>query len=104
MRCLITGLHNNIQNGGIILSYNHPTISNRVKIETYLELDYSIRKIAHLLNRQPSTISRELKRYANYQADKAQLRYCENKTNCGVKSKCTPEVKRFVQEQLGILG
>ncbi|MEB2282977.1 helix-turn-helix domain-containing protein, partial [Lysinibacillus xylanilyticus] len=36
------------------MSYTHLTISEGVKIETYLELDYSIRKIAKLLNRQPS--------------------------------------------------
>ncbi|MEY9971882.1 IS30 family transposase [Lysinibacillus sp. RC46] len=82
------------------MSYTHLTISERVKIETYLELDYSIRKIAKLLNRQPSTISREIKRHAGSTADEAQVRYHQNKSNCGAKSKCTPEVKEAVQEKL----
>ncbi len=82
------------------MSYTHLTISERVKIETYLELDYPIRKIAKLLNRQPSTISREIKRHAGSTADEAQVRYHQNKSNCGAKSKCTPEVKEAVQEKL----
>ncbi len=51
------------------MSYTHLTISERVKIETYLELDYPIRKIVKLLNRHPSTISREIKRHAGSTAD-----------------------------------
>lgn len=45
------------------MSYTHLTISERSKIETYLELGYSIRSISKKINRSPSTISREL-RYA----------------------------------------
>ncbi|MFJ3388949.1 transposase [Lysinibacillus sp. NPDC086135] len=82
------------------MSYTRLTISERVKIETNLELDYPIRKIAKLLNRQPSTISRELKRHAGSTTDEAQVRYHQNKSNCGAKSKCTPEVKEAVQEKL----
>ncbi|WP_394679063.1 helix-turn-helix domain-containing protein [uncultured Exiguobacterium sp.] len=43
------------------MSYVHLTISERVKIEAYLEIGFSMRKIAQYLGRQPSTISRELK-------------------------------------------
>ncbi len=82
------------------MSYSHLTISERVKIETLLELGYSIRKIAYQLNRQPSTISRELKRNAECTAEEAQARYQANKSNCGAKSKCTPELKEAVQEKL----
>ncbi|WP_214691175.1 MULTISPECIES: helix-turn-helix domain-containing protein [unclassified Exiguobacterium] len=39
----------------------HVTTSERVKIETYLEFGFSIRKISKHLGCQPSTISRELK-------------------------------------------
>ncbi|MEY9970501.1 IS30 family transposase [Lysinibacillus sp. RC46] len=67
------------------MSYTHLTISERVKIETYLELDYPIRKIAKLLNRQPFTISREIKRHASSTADEAQVCYHQNKSNCGAK-------------------
>lgn len=43
------------------MSYVHLTTSERVKIETYLELGFSMRKITKNLVRQSSTISRELK-------------------------------------------
>lgn len=68
------------------MSYIELTISERVKIESYLELDYPIRKIAELLNRQPSMISREIKRHAGSIADEA-LRYHQNNSNCSAKSK-----------------
>ena len=47
------------------MSYNHLAISERSKIETYIELGYSIRQIANRLKRSPSTISRELRRHTN---------------------------------------
>jgi len=57
------------------MSYVHLTTSERVKIETYLELGFSMRKIAQHLGRQPSTISRELKRNPSYNAINAGRRY-----------------------------
>nr|WP_075643000.1 helix-turn-helix domain-containing protein [Exiguobacterium indicum] len=50
------------------MSYVHLTISERVKIEAYLEIGFSMRKIAQSLRRQPSTISRELKQNPSYNA------------------------------------
>ncbi len=44
------------------MSYTHLTTTERVKIETYLELGMSIRSIARRLGRQPSTVSREIRR------------------------------------------
>ena len=44
------------------MSYQHLKISERAKIETLLELVFSIRAVAKQLNRNPSTISREIKR------------------------------------------
>lgn len=82
------------------MSYTHLTISERAKIETLLELGYSIRKIANQLNRQPSTISRELKRNGDCTVEEAHARYRSNKSHCGAKSKCTPELKETVQEKL----
>ncbi|MFB5085741.1 IS30 family transposase [Psychrobacillus sp. PGGUH221] len=82
------------------MSYTHLTISERAKIEAYLDLGYSIRRIAKLLDRQPSTISRELKRHENCTAEEAHIRYQLNKSNCGAKSKFTPELKEAVQEKL----
>lgn len=83
------------------MSYTHLTISERSKIETYLELGYSLREIAARLKRSPSTISRELRRHANCTIEEAQTRYHTNKSNCGAKSKLTPELKEAVQEKLG---
>lgn len=82
------------------MSYRHLTISERAKIETLLELGYSIRKIAKQLKRAPSTISRELKRHAACTPEEAQARYEINKSNCGASSKFTLELKELIQEKL----
>lgn len=83
------------------MSYPHLTISERSKIETYLELGYSIRAIAKRIHRSSSTISRELRRHLNCTVEEAQIRYQENKSNCGAKLKLTVEIKDVVQEKLG---
>lgn len=83
------------------MSYTHLTISERSKIETYMELGYSIRQIAEFLKRSPSTISRELQRHIHCTPEKAQARYQANKSNCGAKSKLTTKLKEAVQEKLG---
>jgi len=90
----------NIQ-GGIVMSYTHLTICERSEIETYLELGFSIRTIAKKMDRNPSTISRELLRHPNCTAEEAQARYQANKSNCGAKLKLTDELKETVQEKLG---
>ena len=69
------------------MSYTHLTTTERVKIETYLELGMSIRSIARRLGRQPSTVSREIRRNPDYVAERAQKRYEKAKTNCGAKTK-----------------
>ena len=53
------------------MSYIHLTTTERVKIETYLELGMSIRSIARRLGRQPSTVSREIRRNPDYVAERA---------------------------------
>ena len=82
------------------MSYTHLTIIERSKIETYMELGYSIRQIAKFLKRSPSTISRELQRHTNCTPEKAQTRYQANKSKCGAKSKLTTKLKEAVQEKL----
>ncbi|OCS83540.1 IS30 family transposase [Caryophanon latum] len=82
------------------MSYTHLTISERVKIETYLALGYSIRAIAQHLHRSPSTISRELRRHPDCSVEEAQSRYQANKANCGAKSKLTAVLKEALQEKL----
>ena len=44
------------------MNYNHLTIEERACITKFKEMRLSIREMAKLLNRNPSTISRELKR------------------------------------------
>lgn len=44
------------------MNYNHLTIEERACISKFKDMNLSIRKIAKLLDRSPSTISRELKR------------------------------------------
>lgn len=83
------------------MSYTHLTISERSKIETYLEFGYSIRQIAKFIKRSPSRISRELRRHTNCSPEEAQTRYQVNKSKCGAKSKLTHELKEAVQEKLG---
>lgn len=82
------------------MSYVHLTTSERVKIETYLELGFSVRKIAGRLGRQPSTISRELKRNSYYDASCADQRYVEHKKKCGARTKFTLEKGVRILEKL----
>jgi len=42
------------------MSYVHLTVSERIKIENYLELGFSVRKISQRLKRQRHRISCEL--------------------------------------------
>ncbi|WP_026831531.1 IS30 family transposase [Exiguobacterium undae] len=82
------------------MSYVHLTTSERVKIDTYLELGFSVRKIAGRLGRQPSTISRELKRNPYYDASCADQRYVERKKKCGARTKFTLEKGDRILEKL----
>lgn len=82
------------------MNYTHFTIAERTKIEVYLGLGYGIRRIAKLLNRASSSVSRELKRNPNYRAEKAQDAYHKRKANCGAPSKLTPAIKETVEEKL----
>ncbi len=82
------------------MSYVHLTTSERVKIETYLELDFSARKIAGRLGRQPSTISRELKRNPHCDSSHADQRYVERKKKCGARTKFTLEKGVRILEKL----
>lgn len=68
------------------MSYTPLTTRERVKIETYLELGMSIRSIARRLGRQPSTVSREIRRNPGYESGRAQERYMKMKANCGAKT------------------
>ncbi|STO07178.1 Transposase and inactivated derivatives, IS30 family [Exiguobacterium aurantiacum] len=82
------------------MSYTHLTTAERVKIETYLELGMSVRSIARRLGRQPSTVSREIRRNPGYTAERAQERYANAKRNCGAKTKLDDMMRRTIIEKL----
>ena len=82
------------------MSYTHLTTAERVKIETYLELGMSVRSIARRLGRQPSTVSREIRRNPGYTAERAQERYAKAKGNCGAKTKLDDTMRRTIIEKL----
>ena len=66
------------------------TINERCCIANFLDLGWSIRKIAKHLNRNASTISREIRRNSvngKYLAHIANEIYLNNRMNCGSKGK-----------------
>ena len=86
--------------------YTHLSIEEREKSRVMLEQGMSIRAIARILGRSPSTISREFKRnsYANgsYAAHHAQKKYLKRKSNCGRKSvlKYNEKIRNYVIQRL----
>lgn len=74
--------------GHKIMNYKHITINERCCIANFLGLGWSIRKIAKHLNRNASTISREIRRNSvngKYLAHIANEIYLNNRMNCGAK-------------------
>lgn len=68
--------------------YKHFTIIDREKILELITLNYSYRQIAFELNRNVSSISREINRHTSdgkYSPSNAQKTYSENKSRCGAK-------------------
>ncbi len=67
--------------------YTHLTIEEREQSRGLLEQGASIRAIARMLGRSPSTVSREFKRNSystgRYAAHHAQKKYIKRKSNCG---------------------
>ena len=70
------------------MSYSHLTITDRITIETYLELGLKPCQIASKLGVHKFTISRELKR-------------CQNGYSAALaKSRLTPELKKEIENCL----
>lgn len=72
------------------MNYKHITIHERCCIANFLNLGWSLRKIAKHLDRNVSTISREIKRNSyngTYLAHKASENYVNNRLNCRPKGK-----------------
>lgn len=83
------------------MSYHHLTITERIKIETYLELGLKPYQMAKKLGVHKSTISRELKRcQGSYSADLAQEHYDQMAKQKGRKSCLTPELKEEITKHL----
>ena len=83
------------------MSYSHLTITDRTKIETYLELGLKPCQIANKLGVHKSTISRELRRCQNgYSAALAQEEYDRRAKQKGRKSCLTPKLKKEIEEGL----
>lgn len=76
--------------GHKFMNYKHITIHERCCIANFLNLGWSLRKIAKHLDRNVSTISREIKRNSyngTYLAHKASENYVNNRLNCRPKGK-----------------
>ena len=83
------------------MSYSHLTITDRIKIETYLELGLKSCQIASKLGVHKSTISRELSRCKNgYSAALAQEQYDHRAKQKGRKSRLTPKLKKEIEKGL----
>ena len=92
------------------MNYNHLTIEERACIIKFKEMKLSIREMAKLLNRSPSTISRELKRNSfkksinysviGYSPITAQKKYNERRKNCHRQLKIDIEIKKYVEDKL----
>ena len=76
--------------GHKIMNYKHITINERCCIDNFLDLGWSIRKIAKHLNRNASTISRKIRKNSingKYLAHIANETYINNNMNCEAKGK-----------------
>ena len=83
------------------MSYSHLTITDRIKIETYLDLGLKPCQIASKLGVHKSTISRELRRCQNgYSAVLAQEQYDHRAKQKGRKSRLTPKLKKEIEDGL----
>ena len=78
------------------MSYKHLSIEERICIAYSLKENKSIRQIAKILGRSPSSISREIKRNTVkklYNPSKADKESKKRKKNCGARMKLTEELK-----------
>lgn len=94
------------------MNYKHLTINERACVYQFKQMGMSIRKIAEALNRNPSTISRELKRnsyntgvnysIARYSATNAQEKYIARRINCHRKTIIDIETKKYIENKIEI--
>ncbi|WP_414820576.1 helix-turn-helix domain-containing protein [Streptococcus salivarius] len=83
------------------MSCSQLTITDRIKIETYLKLGLKPCQIASKLDVHKSTISRELRRCQNgYSAVLTQEQYKRRVKQKGQKSCLTPKLKKEIENSL----
>ena len=83
------------------MSYSHLTITDRIKIETYLDLGLKPCQIASKLGVHKSTISKELSRCKNgYSAALVQEQSDLRAKQKGRKSCLTPKLKKEIEKGL----
>ena len=92
------------------MNYNHFNMNERIVIAQLKHSGCSIREISKILNRSPSSISRELKRNSFktgiqykailYNPVTAQNKYNKRKKNCGRKQINNPEVINYINEKI----
>lgn len=83
------------------MSYSHLTITDRIKIQTYLDLGLKPCQIASKLGVHKSTVSRELRQWQNgYSAALAQEQYDHRAKQKGRKSCLTPKLKKEIENCL----
>lgn len=86
------------------MNYNHLTINERACVYQFRELGMSMRQIAKALNRNVSTISRELKRnYCGckykYLAHIAEKKYNVRRKKCHRKTSINKETKNILNQR-----
>lgn len=83
------------------MSYSHLTITDRIKIETYLDIGLNPCQIANKLGVHKSTISRELRRCQNgYSAALAQEQDDHRAKQKGRRSYLTLKLKKEIGDGL----
>jgi len=85
------------------MSHLHFTLNDRIKIEVFIELGYSYRKIGKFLEKSHTSISREVKRNKEkgvYNANIAENKYKNNKSNCGSKGKYNKDLSTRISAKL----
>ena len=92
------------------MNYNHFTMDERIVIAQLMKSGYSIREISKILDRAPSSISREIKRNTHlsgrhykikhYNPVTAQNKYESRKKKCGRKSINSSEILEYIKEKI----
>ncbi|MDE5888925.1 MAG: IS30 family transposase [Bacilli bacterium] len=94
------------------MNYNHLNINERACVYQFIRMGMSIREIAKALNRNPSTISREIKRnsyktgihysHTMYSPTNAQLKYENRRINCHRKLKLNSDFSKYIEEKINL--